>query len=72
MKRLLFVCVVLLASCQVTRTERVRVRDADNIVDGRRTFNVFFRDGRVIEYMYADEVLEGLGTGVWKYNEDQK
>jgi hypothetical protein len=72
MKRLIFACAVLLASCSVTRTTKVTIRDADNIVDGRRTFNVYFRDGRIIEQMYAEEVLNGLSTGVWQYNEDLK
>lgn len=41
-------------------------------VDGRPTYNVIFPDGKVIDSMYAEEIANGLITGVWDYNEDFK
>jgi hypothetical protein len=63
---------VMLFMSSCSRYTTVKVRDADNTVDGRKTFNVFFKDGRVMQFMYAEEVLHGLSTGNWGYNEDIK
>ncbi len=74
MKRLIFACAVLLASCSVNRTmtrTKVTIRPFGD-VDGRKTYNVYFPNGRVIEQMYAEEVMSGISTGVWQYNEDLK
>jgi hypothetical protein len=40
-------------------------------VEGRKTYHV--KVGKVTyEYMYAEEIANGLKTGDWLYNEDLK
>ena len=39
-------------------------------VEGRHTYTVLFPDGTALDSMYAEEIANGLRTGVWEYNED--
>ena len=40
------------------------------VIDGRQTFNVLFKDGKVLDNMYGEEVLNGLTNENWSYDED--
>ena len=39
-------------------------------VDGKPVFDVTLSSGKQIQAMYPEEILEGLKTDKWKYNED--
>lgn len=39
-------------------------------VDGRRTYAIFFEDGKVIDFAYEAEVCNWIETGSFQYNED--
>jgi hypothetical protein len=60
------------ARCNVPTKQVKYIRDAKNIVDGRKTYNVYFLDGTMIEYMYDEEIVRGVTSGVWGYDEDLK
>jgi hypothetical protein len=38
--------------------------------DNRPTFNILFKDGKVLESMYAEEIAVSLIENKWQYNED--
>jgi hypothetical protein len=39
-------------------------------MDGRNQYALFFKDGKVIDYAYKEEILEYIETGTFEYNED--
>jgi hypothetical protein len=50
--------------------DKVVIQNAGE-VEGRKTYHV--KVGKVTyEYMYAEEISQGLTTGDWVYNEDLK
>jgi hypothetical protein len=41
-------------------------------VDGRPVYDVIFPDGKVMDYMYPEEIAHSLIVGKWEYDEDLK
>jgi hypothetical protein len=41
-------------------------------VDGRATYTVIFDDEKALDFMYAEEIANGLLTNNWEANEDLK
>ena len=39
-------------------------------MDGRNQYALFFKDGKVIDYAYKEEILEYIETETFEYNED--
>lgn len=39
-------------------------------MDGHKQYALFFKDGKVIDYAYKEEILEYIETGTFEYNED--
>lgn len=58
----------LFSSCAVSQISKIE--DTHTTHEGHKLYNIYFKDGKMMEYMYAKEVSYGLKTGVWKYNED--
>ena len=50
--------------------DKVVIENAGD-VEGRKTYHVKVGD-KTYEYMYAEEIANGLKTGDWLYNEDLK
>lgn len=38
--------------------------------EGKNVYKVILSTGKVLEYMYREEIRECKLTGIWKYNED--
>jgi hypothetical protein len=41
-------------------------------VDGRQTYALFFKDGKVVDFAFKSEILEYIETGTFEYNEDKE
>ncbi len=61
---------LLIARCLWGCDDKIKIEKAGD-VEGRKTYHV--KVGNVTyEYMYAEEIANGLKTGDWLYNEDLK
>jgi hypothetical protein len=61
---------LLLALCIWGCNDKIAIQNAGD-VEGRKTYHV--KVGKITyEYMYAEEIANGLKTGNWLYNEDLK
>ena len=78
MKKLLFVLLIFACSCS-QQEDNVLVNNEEYIislqdsVDGRKTYTVFFSDGKALEHLHAEEICNMLLTGKMDstiYNED--
>lgn len=75
MKKILLVLTVIIAavSCKVgtvRNNSNVVIVDEHSDNDGRPMFTVKLTNGRVLEYMYAEEIAQGLLDGEWASDED--
>lgn len=87
MKKLLFVLIVITSSCSnqedvvsskevesfVPANEQEYLISPQDSVDGRKTYTVFFSDGKALENLYAEEICNMLLSGKMDstiYNED--
>jgi hypothetical protein len=57
------------AQTKKPKKQHVIVLNAGKSADGRKLYNVFFSDGKVLEFMYNEEVKHGIKTGIWEYND---
>lgn len=37
--------------------------------EGRPTYHVYFASGKLMQYMYREEIEQCKKTGIWKYDE---
>ena len=81
MKRLLVIMLCIAAySCTSTKSEPVCKHNTpgaimlipSDSVDGRATYTVIFDDEKALDFMYAEEIANGLLTNNWEPNEDLK
>jgi hypothetical protein len=81
MKRLLVIMLCIAAySCTSTKSEPVCKHNTpgaimlipSDSVDGRATYTVIFDDEKGLDFMYAEEIANGLLTTKWETNEDLK
>ena len=84
MKRLLVIMLCIAAySCTSTKSKPVEPVCKHNTpgaimlipsdtVDGRATYTVIFDDEKGLDFMYAEEIANGLLTNNWEANEDLK
>ena len=81
MKRLLVIMLCIAAySCTSTKSEPVCKHNTpgaimlipSDSVDGRATYTVIFDDEKGLDFMYAEEIANGLLTNNWEPNEDLK
>jgi len=81
MKRLLVIMLCIAAySCTSTKSEPVCKHNTpgaimlipSDSVDGRATYTVIFDDEKALDFMYAEEIANGLLTTKWETNEDLK
>ena len=81
MKRLLVIMLCIAAySCTSTKSEPVCKHNTpgavmlipSDSVDGRATYTVIFDDEKALDFMYAEEIANGLLTNNWEANEDLK
>jgi hypothetical protein len=84
MKRLLVIMLCIAAySCTSTKSKPVEPMCKHNTpgaimlipsdsVDGRATYTVIFDDEKALDFMYAEEIANGLLTTKWETNEDLK
>lgn len=81
MKRLLVIMLCIAAfSCTSTKSEPVCKHNTpkaimlipSDTVSGRPTYTVIFDDEKALDFMYAEEIANGLLTNNWEPNEDLK
>ena len=84
MKQLLIIMLCIAAySCTSTKSKPVEPVCKHNTpgaimlipsdsVDGRATYTVIFDDEKALDFMYAEEIANGLLTTKWETNEDLK
>ena len=84
MKRLLVIMLCIAAySCTSTKSKPVEPMCKHNTpgaimiipsdsVSGRATYTVIFDDEKALDFMYAEEIANGLLTNNWEPNEDLK
>ena len=81
MKRLLVIMLCIAAySCTSTKSEPVCKHNTpgaimlipSDSVSGRATYTVIFDDEKALDFMYAEEIANGLLTTKWETNEDLK
>jgi len=81
MKRLLVIMLCIAAySCTSTKSEHVCEHNTpgavmlvpSDSVSGRATYTVIFDDEKALDFMYAEEIANGLLTNNWEANEDLK
>jgi len=81
MKRLLVIMLCIAAySCTSTKSEPVCKHNTpgaimlipSDSVSGRATYTVIFDDEKALDFMYAEEIANGLLTNNWEPNEDLK
>ena len=84
MKRLLVIMLCIAAySCTSTKSKPVEPMCKHNTpgaimiipsdtVSGRPTYTVIFDDEKALDFMYAEEIANGLLTNNWEANEDLK
>ena len=84
MKQLLIIMLCIAAySCTSTKSKPVEPMCKHNTpgaimiipsdtVGGRPTYSVIFDDEKALDFMYAEEIANGLLTNNWEPNEDLK
>ena len=81
MKQLLIIMLCIAAySCTSTKSEPMCKHNTpgaimlipSDSVDGRATYTVIFDDEKALDFMYAEEIANGLLTTKWETNEDLK
>lgn len=81
MKQLLIIMLCIAAySCTSTKSEPMCKHNTpgaimiipSDTVSGRPTYTVIFDDEKALDFMYAEEIANGLLTNNWEANEDLK
>ena len=62
--------ILFMGSCSRNISGNTICITQNDSANGHPTYTVKLPNGKVIDYMYAEEISKGLSTGKWEYDED--